>query len=353
MGRELGVDVELQHVLLKYPGLVPWEIWLSEAQERMVIAVPPDALERLSELARLWEVELSVLGRFTGDGRLCVRYANRVVADLPMSFLHDGLPQRRLRAEYVDPAPSSTATPHLRDAAALLLRMLAHPTSPAKRSPSFAAMTTKCAAARSAPSSAPNVTAPTTPLCLNPSAPRNCRNCPQRRHQPGHPRRRPLRHGDQRHRRGHAQRRRTVSADPDRIAILDNFCWGNPTLPDRLGALVRLHRGCYEETLAYRTPFISGKDSLFNENCNGQPSPGTLLISAIGIVRIFDLHLELQSRGQPHLLIEARPKADWAAPCCTSCCGNSRRHRLSAGQPLNRYRLLQAIQQGLVRPVTT
>src|SRR5690606_35556423 len=87
MGKILGVDVELTHVPLKYPGLVPWEIWLSEAQERMVLAVPPDRLPRLRELAQLWEVEISVLGRFTGDGDLRVRYAGQVVADLPMEFL--------------------------------------------------------------------------------------------------------------------------------------------------------------------------------------------------------------------------------------------------------------------------
>jgi phosphoribosylformylglycinamidine synthase len=74
-----------------------------------------------------------------------------------------------------------------------------------------------------------------------------------------------------------------VGADPDQIAILDNFCWGNPTLADRLGALVRTCQGCYDAALTYRTPFISGKDSLYNEY-NGTPIPGTLLISAIAIV---------------------------------------------------------------------
>ena len=74
-----------------------------------------------------------------------------------------------------------------------------------------------------------------------------------------------------------------VGADPDRIALLDNFCWGNPTLPDRLGALVRACQGCFDGALAYNAPFISGKDSLYNE-FDGQPIPGTLLISAIGIV---------------------------------------------------------------------
>ncbi len=142
-----------------------------------------------------------------------------------------------------------------------------------------------------------------------------------------------------------------VGADPDRIAILDNFCWGNPTLPDRLGALVRACQGCYEGALAYRTPFISGKDSLFNEY-NGQPIPGTLLISAIGIVP--DIHSCVTSNfkaagNRIYLLGETKREL-----------GGSLLHELLeiAGgdapslpdNPLNRYRLLhQAIQQGLVQ----
>ena len=95
MGEELGVEVELARAPLKYPGLAPWEIWISEAQERMVLAVPPANLAALEELARLWDVELCVLGAFTGDGDLRVRFDGRLVAELPMAFLHDGLPQRQ------------------------------------------------------------------------------------------------------------------------------------------------------------------------------------------------------------------------------------------------------------------
>jgi phosphoribosylformylglycinamidine synthase subunit PurSL len=79
-----------------------------------------------------------------------------------------------------------------------------------------------------------------------------------------------------------------VGADPARTAILDNFCWGNPYLPDRLGGLVRAAQGCHDAAVAFRVPFISGKDSLFNEyrlaDGSSRPIPGTLLISAIGIV---------------------------------------------------------------------
>ena len=79
-----------------------------------------------------------------------------------------------------------------------------------------------------------------------------------------------------------------VGADPDQVALLDNFCWGSPTLPDRMGSLVRCVEGCYDAAIAYQTPFISGKDSLNNEynDVDGtrHAIPGTLLISAMGIV---------------------------------------------------------------------
>ncbi|MCL0184796.1 hypothetical protein M2T59_31770, partial [Klebsiella pneumoniae] len=75
----------------------------------MVLGVPPDNLEELAELARLWDVELSVLGTFTGDGNLVVRFGGAVVAELPMSFLHDGLPRRRMIAEHREPASQPLA----------------------------------------------------------------------------------------------------------------------------------------------------------------------------------------------------------------------------------------------------
>src|SRR5207248_91667 len=78
-----------------------------------------------------------------------------------------------------------------------------------------------------------------------------------------------------------------VGADPARIAILDNFCWGNTERPETLGSLVCAAQACYDVSLAYGTPFISGKDSLNNEFAHEGGSlaiPPTLLISAIGIV---------------------------------------------------------------------
>jgi phosphoribosylformylglycinamidine synthase len=79
-----------------------------------------------------------------------------------------------------------------------------------------------------------------------------------------------------------------VGADPDQVSLLDNFSWGNPNLPDRLGSLVRCVQGCYDAAVAFGAPFISGKDSLNNEytGADGQKHaiPGTLVVSALGIV---------------------------------------------------------------------
>ena len=79
-----------------------------------------------------------------------------------------------------------------------------------------------------------------------------------------------------------------VGADPDQVSLLDNFSWGNPNLPDRLGGLVRCTQGCYDAAVAYGAPFISGKDSLNNEYTGEDGKkhaiPGTLVISALAMV---------------------------------------------------------------------
>ncbi|MEM8708522.1 MAG: AIR synthase-related protein, partial [Actinomycetota bacterium] len=85
-----------------------------------------------------------------------------------------------------------------------------------------------------------------------------------------------------------------VGGDPDQVAVLDNFCWGDPTKSDRLGSLVRAVQGCTDGARTYRMPFISGKDSLFNE-FDGEAIPGTLLISALGLVP--DLRRAIDSAG--------------------------------------------------------
>lgn len=98
-----GCDLDLSKAPLKYDGLKPWEILLSEAQERMTLAVPPQNLDKFLELAKEMDVEASVLGKFTDSGKFLVRYGEKIVAYLDMDFLHHGVPQMRLTAIWQKP----------------------------------------------------------------------------------------------------------------------------------------------------------------------------------------------------------------------------------------------------------
>jgi phosphoribosylformylglycinamidine synthase II len=293
MGARIGVEVELSDVPLKYPGLRPWEIWLSEAQERMVLAVPPENLPRLREICGVFEVELTVIGRFTGDGRLRVHHKGRTVADLDMRFLHEGWPRPNLRAEWVPPFSSSPAVEAAlgrvpADLTGLLLRMLAHP-DVASKEPVIRRYDHEVQGATAVrPLVGPGRDGPSDAAVLRPLDTRGPHSlalgCGINPH---YGRLDPYAMAwavvDE------AVRNVVcVGADPEHIALLDNFCWGNPGLPDRLGALVRAAQGCHDAALAYRTPFISGKDSLNNEyvdRSGGKRAiPPTLLISSLGIV---------------------------------------------------------------------
>ena len=288
MGREVGAEVDLAVVPLKYPGLRPWEIWLSEAQERMILAVPPENLARLGEICDALDVEWTVLGRFTGDGRMRVRYGEPVVADLEVSFLHEGWPRPTLQAEWQPPSfPEPVLNPPA-DLTPLLLRMLSHPDVASKEAVirrydhevQGATVVKPLVGARSdGPSDAP-VLHPLE-LATWQGLALGCGICPS--YGQVDPYAMAWAAVDE------AVRNVVcVGADPERVALLDNFCWGNPHLPDRLGALVRAARGCHDAALAYGTPFVSGKDSLNNEYVDPQGQkraiPPTLLISSLGIV---------------------------------------------------------------------
>ena len=360
MGETLGVDVELQDVPLKYPGLTPWEIWLSEAQERMVLAVPPHNLSRLQELADLWDVEMRDLGRFSGDGWLRVRYGGRVVAELPMAFLHDGLPLPHRVAHYLEPQPPERSpvptAPDSFDPGRMLLRMLGYPSVASKERIVRIYDHEVRGGTLVRPFTGPQMDGPSDAAVLKPLG--------TWKHDrafalsvginPLLGRRDPYAMAvsaiDEAFRNAVA-----VGADPDRIALLDNFCWGNPTLPDRLGALVRACQGCYDGAIAYHAPFISGKDSLYNE-FDGQPIPATLLISAIGIVpdmrRTCTSHLK---RAGNRLYLLGETANELGGSLFDHLKGADDRGALSAppallADPLTRYRALhEAMRAGLLR----
>lgn len=126
MGEHTGVRVELAGVPLKYQGLAPWEIWISESQERMVVAVPPEAASEFLEICSMHNTEATEIGEFTDTGRLEVMYDGELVGDLSMEFLHHGLPQRTMVATMPKFKISRSPMPEPDDWQETFCRILAH-----------------------------------------------------------------------------------------------------------------------------------------------------------------------------------------------------------------------------------
>jgi phosphoribosylformylglycinamidine synthase II/phosphoribosylformylglycinamidine synthase I len=294
MASTIGARLQLQDVPLKYPGLQPWEIWLSEAQERMVLAIPVQNWPRMQAICAAHDVEAVCLGTLEPTGRFYIYYGEKLVADLSVNFLHNGIPQRHLVAEWSAPPvlPFSAPTPN--NVSNALLDLLRHPNISSKEDvirrydhevQGGTVLKPLTGVAEQGPSDAAVIVPLDTVLDGLPTN--------------GGPKGLALSVGmaplytdhdpyamawaavDEALRNVVA-----VGADPATVALLDNFCWGNPSLPDRLGTLVRCVQGCYDAALAYDVPFISGKDSLNNEYMGDDGEkhtiPGTLLISAIG-----------------------------------------------------------------------
>jgi len=290
MGEHIGAEVHLERVSLKYEGLAPWEIWLSEAQERMVIAVPPENLDELIEICEAEFVEATVLGSFTDTHRLQVFYEGRIVADLEMEFLHNGLPQPIKQAvwdppkhpempsrdretkDYTDDLCQLLASPNIASKESVIRQydhsvqggIVIHPLVGAENDgPSDACVVTPVIGSRKGVIIAnginPKYSDVDSYLSAAAAIDEALRNII------------------------------AVGGTLEKTALLDNFCWGNPDKPDRLGELVRAARACYDIATAYGTPFISGKDSLYNEysdTTTGEQRaiPATLLISAICVM---------------------------------------------------------------------
>jgi phosphoribosylformylglycinamidine synthase subunit PurSL len=291
MASGIGADVDLTEVRLKYPGLAPWEIWLSEAQERMVLAVPPANLPKLQKLCDTYNVELTDIGEFTGSGRLVVHYGERVVLDLENEFLHNGIPQRQLKAVISDPCSVISDTDHrllITNHSQVLLKLLAHPNIASKSNVIRLYDHEVQGGTVVKPLTGVQNDGPSDACVLKPLGAKGRAGIaissginPEYGKRDAY--RMALAVVDEAVRNAVA-----VGADPQRIAILDNFCWGDPLRPEALGSLVEACRGCRDAALLFRTPFISGKDSLNNEylGTDGQRHaiPPTLLISSIGIM---------------------------------------------------------------------
>jgi phosphoribosylformylglycinamidine synthase len=261
----------------------------------MVLALPPENLAELQKLCGTYNVELTDIGVFTGSGRLVVRYDKKVVLDLANTFLHDGIPQRQLiakigkRYERLEKSGSNYAAYiNASDLSEILLKLLAHPNIASKASvirlydhevQGGTVIKPLTGAQEDGPSDA-SVLKPLGVKGRAGIAIASGINAEYGKRDAYHMAMAVL---DEAVRNVVA-----VGADPGRIAILDNFCWGDPLRSETLGSLVEACRGCQEAALLFRTPFISGKDSLNNEylGTDGQRHaiPPTLLISSIGVM---------------------------------------------------------------------
>jgi phosphoribosylformylglycinamidine synthase len=273
-----GVTVELSKVPLKYQGLAPWEIYISESQERQLFAVPPENLDAVLAIFEQEEVETAIIGQLTKERRLKLIYKNIPVADLDMAFLFNTYttiktatfkPAAFVEPDFVEPTNLTQ----------ILLQLLGAPNIASKesvvRTYDHEVKGNTVLKPFQGKYAGPNDAAVLKPLenswkglaisCgMNPNY-------------------------------GKIDSywmaasaideaiRNNLAVGGRRIALLDNFTWGNPEKAERLGSLVRACQACYDIAKAYRTPFISGKDSFYNESPTGPVTP-TLLITAIGVV---------------------------------------------------------------------
>jgi len=286
LGEDCGARVDLEKIPLKYHGLTYAEMWISEAQERMVLAVPKENLEKVLSIFSRENVEATCIGEFTNDGKLKLYYEGNPVCDLDMDFLHKGVPVIERKAVWEEPKfkepkvkESKNLTPALKKILSSwnvcskewVIRQYDHEVQGGSVIKPLVGIK----------NDGPGDAAVAMPrLGSNKGIVLSCGINPK--------------YGEidpywmAASAIDEALRQViSVGGNLKEVAILDNFCWGNTDKPKVLGALVRAAQACYDIAKIYQTPFISGKDSLNNEYKVGKESiaiPPTLLISAIGII---------------------------------------------------------------------
>lgn len=312
-----GAWLDLSRAPLKYQGLAPWEVLVSEAQERMTLAVPPAHLPGFLELARLREVEATDLGEFTESGMLELRWGTRVVGLLPLDFLHDGDPEMRIEAEWKAPAPvpapAQAAPASAAEGNALAARFLARDNL---RSSELLSRTYDHEV------KALTVVKPWIGVHRDVPSDASVFMIAHDGDRTGYA----LAEGVFPTYSDHdawamAQAgvdlavRRVIAAGAraDRIAALDNYCWPdplpgekNPDAREKAAALVRASKGLAEICIAYGVPLVSGKDSMKNDAVVGGRRisiPPTLLASVIAIVGDVRRAVTLEAARPGELLV--------------------------------------------------
>ena len=286
-----GFELHLDRAPLKYPGLSPWEILISEAQERMTLAVPPANLAEFLELAATMDVEATALGQFTDSGYFHCLYAGQTVAYLEMDFVHQGVPQLVIPAKWQPPQLSEPTIAPPEDLGAELKALLARlnicsKEAVVRRYDHEVQAGTVIKPLTGVTNDGPSDAAVFRPLLDSFEGVVVAHGiCP-----------------------GYSdidtywmmacaideglRNYVAVGGAIDHVAGLDNFCWCDPVLsektsdgPYKAAQLVRANQALYDYCVAFGVPLISGKDSMKNDyQIGGQKIsiPPTVLFSVIG-----------------------------------------------------------------------
>nr|WP_321513576.1 phosphoribosylformylglycinamidine synthase subunit PurS [uncultured Pseudodesulfovibrio sp.] len=288
-----GFDMDLAKAPLKYDGLKPWEILISEAQERMTMAVPPEKLDEFMALSEEMDVESTALGHYTESGKYLVRYGDKIVTCLDMEFLHNGVPQMELSAVWERPEFVKDEVPVPEDQGGLLKNMLGRLNICSKEYvvrqydhevQGKSAIKPMVGVKADGPSDAgvvrpefgtdkglviahgicPQFSDYDTYWMMANAIDEGIRNAV------------------------------AVGGDVNYMAGCDNFCWCDPvqseSTPDgqyKLAQLVRANQALAHYCLGFGVPCVSGKDSMKNDYKGGGQKisiPPTVLFSVIGVI---------------------------------------------------------------------
>ena len=286
-----GCQLDLSLAPLKYPGLAPWEILISEAQERMSLAVPPENIDAFLEMAKRFGVEATVLGSFTDSGIFHMLYGEQTVAYLPLSFMHAGLPPMQIPARWeqpVHPEPTfADGDDYGRELTDLLSSLnICSKESVVRRYDHEVQGGSVVKPFTGVANDGPSDAAVIRPILDSFEAV-----------VVGHgisPRYSDI---DAYHMAANAideglRNYVAVGGSLDLVAGLDNFCWCDPVLSERtpdgpykMAQLVRANKALYDYCTVFSLPLISGKDSMKNDFYDGTTKisiPPTLLFSVIG-----------------------------------------------------------------------
>jgi phosphoribosylformylglycinamidine synthase II len=288
-----GVSVDLAKVPLKYQGLSPWEIYLSESQERMILVIPSENLEKAMAVFEKEDVLATAIGKLIPERRLQLSYNSEVVCDIDMEFMFNPCESSKTATietpNFVEPEFAEPA-----DLNETLMQLLSAPNIASKesviRTYDHEVKGNTLLKPLQGDYAGPNDAAVLKPV--DDSIKGLVISCGMN---PNY---------------GKIDSywmaasaideaiRNNVAVGGRRVAILDNFTWGNPEKKERLGSLVRACEACYDYAVTFKVPFISGKDSLYNESPLGPITP-TLLITAVGVIPNIDhtVSVDLKAAG--------------------------------------------------------